>query len=529
MNKGMNMRVAVSLLLVALVAAAPASAPSAAVGSRAPAIPATALDGTAISGQPVPGKVTVLNFWATWCPPCRAETPDMIAAYKALKSHDVAFLAVDTTETAPIVKTFISAKGVTYPVALAGPQVYNAYGIAYIPTTIVIDAHGVVRARWTGGVTPAQLAHYVADAKAGRSSTYVSPVQTQIDGMLARSDTAPASVKNTIALVDGIVARNLSAVDYERTQNEEGALLVAAANAQRAAAQTPAQKVAVLLLLAQGYGDQNRWADAVQAYQDALAIAPSQPQLVASLSRAYYRLHDYDKMIAQAIRYTQLEPKDGDGWSDLGLAYQRARRFTDAAKAYAQSLLLLEADAAAKPTQDAIADVADTSLDAANVAVALGDASSAQQLFANANAYGDRLKPGGDYATLKRNVKERTQEGLVAVALAGGAGKPVVSIVPWTGADFPGSLASTLKYRLIVAAPASSSVTLHATGLRPDWVASFCADGLCSPQTVTFTAPASGVKTFEFQLVPPQPGAHPGIIRVTVDGGASVQVPASGR
>jgi hypothetical protein len=69
---------------------------------------------------------------------------------------------------------------------------------------------------------------------------------------------------------------------------------------------------------------------------------------------------------------------------------------------------------------------------------------------------------------------------------------------------------------------------LHATGLRPDWVASFCSDGLCSPQSVTFTAPASGVKTFEFQLVPPQPGAHPGTVHVTVDGGATVQVPASG-
>ncbi len=123
-------------------------------------------------------------------------------------------------------------------------------------------------------------------------------------------------------------------------------------------------------------------------------------------------------------------------------------------------------------------------------------------------------------------MKERTQEGLIAVALAdGGNGKPVVSIAPWTGPDLPGSVASTLKYRLIVAAPARTPVTLRATGLRPQWVASFCTDGLCSPQTVSFASPASGVTTYEFQLIPPQAGAKPGKVAVAVAGGTSVSVP----
>ncbi len=529
------MRNLACLLLAAALGASPATS-GAPLGSLAPALPATALDGAPLATGASPGKVTVLNFWATWCPPCRAETPDLITAYRQLKGRGVTFLGIDTTETAPIVKTFLSAKGVPYPTALAGPDVYNAYGIAYIPTTIVLDANGIVRARWIGGVKPAQLAKYVSDAQAGRSSIYVSPTQAKIDALLAvqryhfegpaaeRRATSKA-VKDAIARAESIAEKNEDTVDYERTQHAEGALLVAAGTAQRATAQTTGQKVEALVNLARGYGDQNRWTEAAQAYRDALALTPSAPKLVASLSRAYYRLHDYDGMIAQAVRYTELRPADGDGWSSLGLAYQRTHRFSDAAAAYEKSLPRLEADAAKQPTQDALADVADTALDAANVYVSLGDAKNTARFFAKANAFADRLKPNGEYATLKRNVKERTQEGLVAVALSGGGNKPVVSIAPWTGPDLPGSLASTLKYRLIVAAPADSKVSLRAAGLRPQWVASFCADGLCSPQTVTFTAPASGVKTYEFQLVPPQDGARPGSVAVLVEGGSAVAVP----
>jgi thiol-disulfide isomerase/thioredoxin len=528
------MRALSLVLLVAVFGAAPA--PPAPVGAPAPALTLTNLDGKPLAGAQR-GKVTILNFWATWCPPCRAETPDLITAYVRLHGTGVDFLGIDTTETGPIVKTFLSAKGVPYPSALAGPAVYNAYGIAYIPTTIVLDRAGIVRARWIGKVTPAQLAQYVEAARAGRSAVYVSPAQAQIDALLAprrfnfegtpaQRTAAVAQVKRALARAEAIAVRDEATVDYERTQHAEGALLIAAGNAVRAHATTARQKVDGLVMFARGSGDLNRWDDAAGAYRAALALTPDAPVLVAALSRAYYRLHDYPAMIAQAKRYTRLKPRDGDGWADLGLANQRTREFRPAAAAYERALVLLDAAAAAKPTQDRLADVADTSLDAANVYVALGDEIGARRTFAQANAYADRLAPHGDYATLKRNVKERTQEGLIAAALAGGTAKPVLSVVPWTGPDLPGSLASTLKYRLIVAAPADSTVRLEARGLRPQWVASFCADGLCSPRTVSYESPAGGVKTFEFQLVPPHDGEVAGNVAIAVGGGTTVSVPA---
>jgi hypothetical protein len=78
---------------------------------------------------------------------------------------------------------------------------------------------------------------------------------------------------------------------------------------------------------------------------------------------------------------------------------------------------------------------------------------------------------------------------------------------------------------LIVAARADTDITLNATGLAAHWIGSFCGDGLCSPQTVTFHMPATGVKTFEFQLVPPAPHAVPGPVGIVANDGTAVRLP----
>jgi cytochrome c biogenesis protein CcmG, thiol:disulfide interchange protein DsbE len=459
-----------------------ANASLAPVGSLAPSFSAAGLGGTRIAGTDFKGKVTVLNFWATWCPPCRKETPDLVRAFGKLNANDVAFLGIDTTETAPVIKSFVALKGIPYPIAIAGPETYNAFGIAYIPTTIVLDANGIVRARWTGGVTPAQLAAYVTSARAGKNAEYITPQQRRIDALVAQ---------RRLNVVKAYVAQlnqdDATPYDFERTQREIGALEVA--------------KARTAVDLAQGYGDLNRYADAARVLNGALTGKPHDVLLIARLANAYYRLHDYDAMAATSLTWTKLAPGDPDAWDSLGLAYQRSRRFARAAPAYRKAVdLLIE-------THHPARDIADESLDYASVYVALGDAPNAQKAFALAQRYADRIPPHGPGASLRTIVPQRTVEGLTAVAFARDTGTHV-TLAKWNGANLPGSLGNaSYRYRLVATAPAGTTVQLAVRGVQQGWIASFCQDRLCSPNHVTFTMPEDGVRSYEFQLVPPDAAA----------------------
>jgi hypothetical protein len=115
---------------------------------------------------------------------------------------------------------------------------------------------------------------------------------------------------------------------------------------------------------------------------------------------------------------------------------------------------------------------------------------------------------------------EESQEATVALGLAAPADGPAVSLAPWTGADLPGSVPSTIKFRLIVAGVAGHNVALQTADVPKGWVASFCTDKICAPFKVDVAIPDSGVKVVEFQLVPPQGKAATPRVRVTgTDGG----------
>jgi len=99
------------------------------------------------------GKVVILNFWATWCPPCRTEMPSMETLYRRFNAQGLEILAVDIGEDASTVQQFIRSGGYTFPVMLdSSSRVSSIYGIEAIPTSFIIDREGKIIGRVIGSI-----------------------------------------------------------------------------------------------------------------------------------------------------------------------------------------------------------------------------------------------------------------------------------------------------------------------------------------------------------------------------------------
>ncbi|MFN2463006.1 MAG: TlpA family protein disulfide reductase [Candidatus Dormibacteria bacterium] len=151
------------LLLIVLVLAGcgqtgPASAVrqgrGAAVGMAAPGFTLQGLDGRQHSLAEYRGHVVLVNFWATWCIPCRAEIPELQVTYRRHLAEGVVILGLDWKEGRDAVQPFVDERQVTYPVLLdAGGQAYTAYQVPALPQTFVLDRQGRVVVVRTGLAT----------------------------------------------------------------------------------------------------------------------------------------------------------------------------------------------------------------------------------------------------------------------------------------------------------------------------------------------------------------------------------------
>jgi thiol-disulfide isomerase/thioredoxin len=109
------------------------------------------LNGSSVRLSSLRGKVVFLNFWATWCPPCRSEMPSMEKLYQRYKNNGLEFIAVDIMEDKSDVAGFVKDFKLTFPVAIdRDGHVSNDYGISAIPTTFIIDRNGKIIASVTG-------------------------------------------------------------------------------------------------------------------------------------------------------------------------------------------------------------------------------------------------------------------------------------------------------------------------------------------------------------------------------------------
>jgi peroxiredoxin len=129
------------------------------IGSPAPDFELPLLDGTTFRLSDQRGDWLVVNFWATWCPPCRAEMPVFQALHKAPSEAaralgQVKVIAINRDESKATVQAFLDELKLDLPVALdAGGKVSNRYGVLSLPITYFVDSEGVVRHRHIGEIS----------------------------------------------------------------------------------------------------------------------------------------------------------------------------------------------------------------------------------------------------------------------------------------------------------------------------------------------------------------------------------------
>jgi thiol-disulfide isomerase/thioredoxin len=107
------------------------------------AFTATALDGRSISSADWRGKVVLVNFWATWCPPCRAEIPDLIALQEKYRDHLVIVGISEDEGSIDGVKRFVAEHKINYPIVMSTPELRKIFPeVMALPTTFVLDRDG---------------------------------------------------------------------------------------------------------------------------------------------------------------------------------------------------------------------------------------------------------------------------------------------------------------------------------------------------------------------------------------------------
>lgn len=530
---------ATGLVLVALMACRlQASALAPAAGSLAPTFALRSLAGPHWSLSDVRGHVVVVNFFATWCPPCRAETPDLVAIERRYASKGVIFVGVDDREDAALVSVFAKNKGIRFPIVLdSNGAVAHTYDVRAIPTTYVLDARGVIRYEQVDELSAAVLAGALDAVIAGApvpesvaSQKFHQTAKDATSSIQTDLQTANASPANpqalTSAVTTGVAANKklddmLSAPDSNSIGYFDAAATRDALNSVLADAYTAragiansatavSDQVEAALLRGQVQSDQEHFPEALAQYETAVQLAPKDTRGYDGAYLAAYEQKLYAKAAQIADAEALLVPDDPESWLTVASAQNSLKNYPKALDAERKALALASQAYAKNPVSKGAAyELGRVWLKTARTQLLAGNRAAARPLLVQAQAAAP--------ATI---VEQQASEQFAALA-------PVQIAIEKTEAMTAlGADAAPAKVYVVVRNPSSQSqtVNLKATGLPPKWLVSFCYSTVCNPYKVSFGLPAGGSKRIELLVAPLGQTNGPWRMSVSASGAATAEV-----
>lgn len=142
--------------------------PSPLIGRPAPSFTVTLFDGGKLSLEDLRGKIVFLNFWASWCPPCRAEARDLEQIWQRFKDQEVVFLGIDIQDREEDARAFLREFNITYPNGRDGSgKIAIDYGVWGIPETFFLDREGRITYKHVGTLGQVLITAKLEEARRG--------------------------------------------------------------------------------------------------------------------------------------------------------------------------------------------------------------------------------------------------------------------------------------------------------------------------------------------------------------------------
>lgn len=136
----------------------------ASVNYQSPNFKLEALNGNELELKDLRGKAVLINFWATWCEPCKKEMPDIQEAYNQYKDENFEVIAISSQESKITVNDFIQSYHLSFPVFIdKSGEVSNTYSVRFLPTSFFIDANGTIKRIYEGQMSRNQLDQWIKE------------------------------------------------------------------------------------------------------------------------------------------------------------------------------------------------------------------------------------------------------------------------------------------------------------------------------------------------------------------------------